>query len=345
MEVKYQLLNKREVSLCVERCPIKVISVSLFKHIETEEVVGKVQFESLSDKTITAVVFDAKARNVLGKNVEGVEGIQCLDLNVKYGELFGEEYIINFPIATTRGFDIEIQGIVFEDGEIWRTADKGNITSTNTDVVPNSNAGENNSKSEREESATVLEFQNEGSQLSSESNTNFKMKKWLKILGVLFVLFILIRCLLGGPNAEYTNNSGDKLPVVVNGISMSGSSWGEGYVEVTYDIENLSGVEYREVDFAVLAWDSHGFPIKFAGFFDLEPDYLKFIVCENMEKNASQEYTYTFESEQITYMAVFLESYEDFNGNEWVNPYMEYIEDAKGKKLEDVDIYYFEFKR
>lgn len=352
MEEKYQLLNKREICLQIEGCPINVTSVELFKHVETEEVVGRVQFESVSDKTITAVVFDVSARSVLGDNIEGVEGIQYLDLHVNRGELFGEEYLVNFPVATTRGFEVEIQGIVFDDGDIWRPEHKKNLVSENSDTSINScvmsdcdsgNRGEENTNSEEGERSTTLEVQNDGNELSAEINTNRKVKKGLKIIGILVAIFILIKWLFGGPNAEYTNNTGDKLPVVVNRISISESSFGEGYAEITYEIENRSGNEYREADFAVLAWDSNGFPIKLAGFFDLEPDYLKYIVCENIEKNACQEYTYTFETERISYLAVFLESYEDFNGNVWNNPIMDYIEESKGKKWEDVEVYSFRF--
>jgi len=171
-----------------------------------------------------------------------------------------------------------------------------------------------------------------------------KMKKGvlLGIIAVVVVFFIVIMG-SGADDVEYTNNSGDELPIVVNHISYQESYW-TGFMDITFEIENLTQTDYKNVSMAVLAWDSEGYPIKICGMYEYDADYVNYIGLENISPEEVSEYSYTFETADIAYMSVFLSYYEDFEGNEWENPIIEEIEENQGQKLDQTELYYFTFE-
>ena len=181
----------------------------------------------------------------------------------------------------------------------------------------------------------------------------FKENKRIKLLMFIFVIMLFVMGCSSPKiktygeddigNIEYTNNSGDKLPIVVNQISIQNSYY-NGYIDIIFEIENLTKTEYRNVNMAVLAWDSDGFPIKNNGMFVAEADYVNYIGIENIGSYETDEYSYTFETADIKYMSVFLSYYEDFENNKWENPIINSIEKNKGNKLDRMEIYYFEFQ-
>lgn len=96
-----------------------------------------------------------------------------------------------------------------------------------------------------------------------------KKKKGL-LLGIIAVVVVLFIVIMGSgtDDIEYSNNSGDELPIVVNQISYQEreSIW-SGYINIniTFEIENLTQTDYRDVSMVVLAWDSKGYPIRIGG--------------------------------------------------------------------------------
>ena len=131
---------------------------------------------------------------------------------------------------------------------------------------------------------------------------------------------------VGEDDIEYTNNSGDELPIVVNQISYQESYW-NGFMDITFEIENLTQTDYKNVSMAVLAWDSEGYPIRICGMYEYAPDYVNYIGLENISPEKVSEYSYTFETADVAYMSVFLSYYEDFDGNKWENPIIEEVEE------------------
>lgn len=179
--------------------------------------------------------------------------------------------------------------------------------------------------------------------ISVEEKTFNKPKKktWIFFGAIIIVIvFLIMKLSSTANNIEYTNNSGDKLPVVVKEISIQESFW-TNYIDVTFEIENLTQTDYRDVNIAVLAWDSEGYPIKLCGMYELDSNYVNYIGLENVSPRELDTYSYTFEEADIKYMAVFLSYYEDFENDTWENPVIEDIEKNQGKKLSETETYYF----
>ena len=167
-----------------------------------------------------------------------------------------------------------------------------------------------------------------------------KKKKWICIVAIIAVIIVIIK-IFGSDNAEYTNNAGNKLPIVVNQVLVQ-EDFG---TEISVEVENITNTDYRKAYLAVLAWDSKGLPVELCGMYDFfEDSYVKYLGLENIGSKAADAYTFTFESADIEYISVFLDECEDFDGNKWENPFMKDIENYQGKKLEDMDIYYFSIR-
>ncbi|MBE6966207.1 MAG: zinc ribbon domain-containing protein [Ruminococcaceae bacterium] len=173
-----------------------------------------------------------------------------------------------------------------------------------------------------------------------------KSKKKLWIIGIpiiIVVIFFIMSLNFNASDIEYTNNSGTELPVVVKEISIQESFW-SGYIDVSFEIENLTGIDFRKATIAVLAWDSEGYPIKLCGMYEMDSNYITYIALENISPYESNKYSYTFEDADIEYMAVFASYCEDFESDTWKNPVMKNFEKNQGKKLNETETYYFTFK-
>lgn len=182
--------------------------------------------------------------------------------------------------------------------------------------------------------------------LEEKTLNNPKKKKWVFFGVIVVAIFLFIMIVGSGTNdIEYTDNSGDKLPIVVNQISIQESGW-SGFIDITFEIENLTQTDYKDVTMAVLAWDSEGYPIDLRGMyeFDFDSSYVSYIGLENVRPRKLDEYSYTFDNADIKYMSVFLSSYEDFKNKKWENPVTEDIEKSQGKKLNEMGISYFTFQ-
>lgn len=187
---------------------------------------------------------------------------------------------------------------------------------------------------------------NSKNHVSIEETTPNKLNKkkgmLFGIIAVVVVLFIVIMS-SGTDDVEYTNNSGDELPIVVKRISYQ-ESYYIGFMDITFEIENLTQTDYKDVSMTVLAWDSEGYPIRICGMYEYDPDYVNYIGLENISPKKVSKYTYTFEAADIAYMSVFLSYYEDFDGNVWNNPIIDEVEENQGQKLDKTELYYFTFQ-
>lgn len=210
------------------------------------------------------------------------------------------------------------------------------------------NCGEENTSSDLfcSECGKSLQDNNQNRISVEETVPNKQKKKTGMLLGIIAVIVILFIMIVDSESGdmEYTNNSGDNLPIVVNQISYQDSYW-TGFMDITFEIENLTQTDYKHVSLAVLAWDSEGYPIKICGMYEFyETDYVNYIGLENVSPAKVNEYSYTFETADIAYMSVFLSYYEDFEGNEWENPIIAEVEENQGQKLDETELYYFSFQ-
>lgn len=94
---------------------ILIEKVALIKDHDDDSIFARCSFRSLTEKPIKALLLDISAVDVWGKPIQGVEGFQLLDLKTKRDAVFGQTTPIPMPDNNTRGVDVVIKKILFED--------------------------------------------------------------------------------------------------------------------------------------------------------------------------------------------------------------------------------------
>lgn len=145
--------------------------------------------------------------------------------------------------------------------------------------------------------------------------------------------------LMAGDQYILTKNDSRELPVIATAISYGETSY-VGFTDVTVSIENTTDTDYKEVTFALLAWDRNGLPLKLD-----EVNYTCYCSHDNLAAYESGDFTWQYgTAPDIGYMAFFLSEYTDFDGNTWTNPIIDKIPELEGNKLENSHIAYFTFE-
>lgn len=188
---------------------------------------------------------------------------------------------------------------------------------------------------------------------TEEPNVQKSRRTYHKIIlavGVVSLAIVIIRLLSpGGYDAEYSNNEDNRLPIAVTGVEVEeGALFTEPLT--TFFVANREDTDYKYAQFAVLAWDTEGFPIRLDQPFviseaDYSSEYLEIFQIDNVPAQASLRYecTFNYGISEIGYMTVFLISCEDYSANAWENPIADDLKEIEGCKLKDTDLYYFEF--
>lgn len=214
------------------------------------------------------------------------------------------------------------------------------------------------------EISTENKFESTNNELNNGSNMVNKQKKKSIKKKILYIILIIISLVLllnmcSGDSehkddanvslddiiaesdyAEYSDNKGDDVPVIVNNVSYGESDF-VGFMDIRLDVTNTTENDYRDMTFIALAWDSNGYPIEF----DYTDDpYPYTMTCNNLGPNATEQYSWQHgEYYKIAYMSVFLVECTDFEGNTWKNPAMDYVDEHKGEKLQTTKLSYFTF--
>ena len=111
-------------------------------------------------------------------------------------------------------------------------------------------------------------------------------------------------------------------------------------MDITYTVSNLVDNNFKDVNFAVLAWDREGFPLKLD-----EVNYTSNFSIDNLASYAQKDFTHEIATVlDIGYMSMFVSDYTDFDGNYWVNPIMENIAELEGTMVQDTQLSYFTFQ-
>lgn len=219
---------------------------------------------------------------------------------------------------------------------------------------------------ESEQNVAYIETPTEGRNRSNSNETQSdikltnekktKKKKWLWIVVIFVVIIVLLNTCGGGSEddgatisvddikVDYTalsDNTGTDVPVIVNQVSYAEAFY-VGFTDITLDISNTTENDYRDMKFVALAWDKDGYPIKFKGTDDPYPYLMN---CNNLGPNATEQRNWEYADYfEIRYISVFLAECTDFEGNTWVNPAMDYIDEHKGEKLETTQLSYYSFE-
>lgn len=199
-----------------------------------------------------------------------------------------------------------------------------------------------------EKNTAILEKGNKSK--DSVASSTVKQGNFKKVLGVLAIValaYFAITTIFGSKyNVEYTNNTGDKLPVIVTDITMYDAEWLD--TTVVFDLKNLTNTDYKEATFVLFAWDADGYPINVdqptvLSFEDC--DYMEHLYCDIIRANETTSYEGNFDDNirDAEYISVFLTEYIDFNGEKWESPVLDHLEEIRGKKLDTTETYYFTF--
>ncbi|MGM9592099.1 MAG: hypothetical protein ACI3VK_05215 [Oscillospiraceae bacterium] len=96
--------------------PMIVVAGALLKDTETGKIIVQLKYHSVSTTPIKAIKIGIAAYDVSGKEIEGVNEYQYLDLDIKNGQEFGSNKAIVLPNAVTRAFVIKNLSVVLFDG-------------------------------------------------------------------------------------------------------------------------------------------------------------------------------------------------------------------------------------
>lgn len=123
-------MNEQYAQIDVDRqrryvvgAPIIWEAWALLKDNATGEVFAQLKFKSISDKSIKAITISLECHDVMGNEVQRVEGFQYLDLDIRRNRRGGQNVPVPLPDKTTRNFALVDATIVFADGSIWTSED------------------------------------------------------------------------------------------------------------------------------------------------------------------------------------------------------------------------------
>lgn len=131
MADRFQKLFSLENNLYIENAPIIISAAALLKDTKSGNIVVQVKFKSVSNKNIKGVKISLSAYDVSGKEINGADDYQYLDLNIPNGQSFGSNKAIVMPETTTRSFTIKSLTVIFADSSIWENASPDFV------VIPN----------------------------------------------------------------------------------------------------------------------------------------------------------------------------------------------------------------
>lgn len=131
MADRFQELFSLENNLYIENAPIIISAAALLKDTKSGNIVVQIKFKSVSNKNIKGVKISLSAYDVSGKEINGVDDYQYLDLNIPNGQSFGSSKAIVMPETTTRSFNIKSLTVIFADSSIWEN------TSPDFVAIPN----------------------------------------------------------------------------------------------------------------------------------------------------------------------------------------------------------------
>lgn len=116
MAERFEKLFSLQPNLYSKGSPVIISAGSLLKDTETEKIVVQIKFHSVSFTPIKALKIDIAAYDVSGKEIEGVNDYQYLDLKINNGEEFGSNKAIVLPNTVARSFSVKNISVVFSNG-------------------------------------------------------------------------------------------------------------------------------------------------------------------------------------------------------------------------------------
>lgn len=102
----------------ISASPVILQAGVLLKNTQNGRLAIQMKFQSVSEKTITAVVVNFRLMDVTGKELLNKE-YQYLDLDVKENQTFGDRTAVWLSQPETRSYAATVEQVVFADGSTW----------------------------------------------------------------------------------------------------------------------------------------------------------------------------------------------------------------------------------
>ena len=96
--------------------PVILMAGALLKDTQSNNVLVQLKFQSACSESIHALCVDIEAYDITGREIQGRNNYQYLDLSIQNGHTFGSNKAIILPDITTRSFSIRRLSVVLSDG-------------------------------------------------------------------------------------------------------------------------------------------------------------------------------------------------------------------------------------
>lgn len=123
MPERYTKLFSLTEKLYCPTAPVVISAGALLKDNEKGSVLGQFKFKNISQKCIKSLVISVRAFDTSGKEVEGIDEFQYLDLAVERDSEFGQKKAVPLVNPVTRSVKVRCIRAVFDNGEIWQEPD------------------------------------------------------------------------------------------------------------------------------------------------------------------------------------------------------------------------------
>ena len=117
---KYTRLKTIPEMLYAQSSPVIIMAGALLRANETERVLAQIKFKNICPRRIQAVFIRIQAFDIAGRQVEGFEEFQYLDLSASRDEEFGSRTAVLLPDNKTRDIRVECTQVIFADGKSWK---------------------------------------------------------------------------------------------------------------------------------------------------------------------------------------------------------------------------------
>ena len=116
---RYKKLYELDKHQYADGSPIIIEAGALLLDSEKDMALAQMKFVNITNRAIKAIEVSLKAYDIVGRELQGIDNFQYLDLHLSFGETFGAQTPIYFPQNNTRKYKIKSISVIFEDNDSW----------------------------------------------------------------------------------------------------------------------------------------------------------------------------------------------------------------------------------
>ncbi|MBQ8247525.1 MAG: hypothetical protein IJZ42_10365 [Lachnospiraceae bacterium] len=137
---RYKKLFNLQSDLYHEGSGVIIEAGALLLDTKTDSTVAQLKFKNITSKRIKGIQISLNCFDIGGKELQGIDEFQYLDLDILPNQEFGSKTPINLPVANTRSFSIKDCTIYYEDttqcklGSVWESLKKATVKSGSVEL-------------------------------------------------------------------------------------------------------------------------------------------------------------------------------------------------------------------